>query len=299
LRPSHPPRTVGLEGHARGTRVGGTARRERIPDIEIIAHRGYSARAPENTLAAIQAALDAGADSVEFDLHVAADGTPVLIHDANLGRTTNGVGPVRRRTVGQLRGLDAGAWFSPAFEGERIPTLAEALEMVRGRVNRAYPDVKGYRELEDLDRMVKITRDLGMLEQTTFLSLDWRIVERIHGRDEAVTVGYVVDAIERYPEALDRAIVRGRAILDLDVEIVLAAPHLVAECHREGIPTAVWTVNDEVSAERMRRAGVRRLTTDEVEKIRDWRSRVEPLDQSPGISAPSSPSGSGEAGIST
>jgi glycerophosphoryl diester phosphodiesterase len=138
-----------------------------------------------------------------------------------------------------------------------------------------------------------------MLEQTTFLSLDWRIVERIHGRDEAVTVGYVVDAIERYPEALDRAIVRGRAILDLDVEIVLAAPHLVAECHREGIPTAVWTVNDEVSAERMRRAGVRRLTTDEVEKIRDWRSRVEPLDQSPGISAPSSPSGSGEAGIST
>lgn len=284
----------------RGPGARATARRERIPDIEIIAHRGFSARAPENTLAAIRAALDAGADSVEFDLHVAADGTPVLIHDANLGRTTNGVGPVRRRTLGQLQALDAGAWFSPAFEGERIPTLAEALEVVRGRVTRAYPEVKGYRELEDLDRMVDITRDLGMLDQTTFISLDWRIVERIHGRDESVTVGYIVDAIERFPEALDRAIVRGRAILDLAAEIVLAAPQFVAECHREGIPTAVWTVNDEGSAEQMRRAGVRRLTTDDVEMIREWRSRLETADQSSSNPPPSSSSpGSSTAGTST
>lgn len=239
--------------------------------LEIIAHRGYSARAPENTLAAVRAALEAGADSVEFDVHTAADGTPVLIHDANLGRTTNGVGPVRRRTVGQLRMLDAGGWFGPEFQGEPIPTLAEALEEVRGRVRRVYPEVKGYRELEDLDRMVRITKDLEMLRGTTFISMDWRIVERIHGRDEAVTVGYIVTEADRFPEALDRAIVRGRAILDFDARLVLENPDLVTQAHREGIPTAVWTVNDRKTADRLAAAGVVRFTTDEVGELRAWK----------------------------
>jgi glycerophosphoryl diester phosphodiesterase len=81
--------------------------------IEIIAHRGYSGRAPENTLAALEAAVAAGADAVEFDLHTAACGTPVLFHDGMLSRTTNGVGPVRRRTLEQLKTLDAGKWFAP------------------------------------------------------------------------------------------------------------------------------------------------------------------------------------------
>jgi len=274
---------------------------KRIAEIEIIAHRGYSTRAPENTLAAIRAALDAKADSVEFDLHVAADGTPVLIHDASLGRTTNGLGPVRRRTLGQLRALDAGAWFSPAFEGERIPTLAEALEEVRGRVTRTYAEVKGYRELEDLDRIVDITSDLGMLAQTTFISLDWRIVERIHGRDEATTIGYVVDTVARLPEALDRAIIRGRAILDLNAEIVLEAPDLIGECHRERVPMAAWTINSEETAEQMIAAGIPRLTTDEVGTIADWRDRVGASGQSIPEAAPfpPPPSGSGTAGIST
>ena len=80
---------------------------------EIIAHRGYSAVAPENTLAAVERALEAGADAVEWDVHVAACGTPVLIHDASLGRTTNGFGPVRRRSLSQLQALDAGSWFDP------------------------------------------------------------------------------------------------------------------------------------------------------------------------------------------
>ena len=74
---------------------------------EVIAHRGYSSRAPENTLAAIDLAIEAGADAIEFDVHTAGDGNPVLFHDPMLGRTTNGVGPVRRRTIEQLKNLDA------------------------------------------------------------------------------------------------------------------------------------------------------------------------------------------------
>jgi glycerophosphoryl diester phosphodiesterase len=238
---------------------------------EIIGHRGYSAQAPENTLAALRAAVEAGADAVEFDLHVASCGTPVLFHDANLGRTTNGVGPIRRRTLGQLRVLDAGSWFDAEFAGEGIPTLEEALEEIAPRVGRVYAEVKGYRELEDLDRMVTIARRAGALDRVTFISLDWGTVERIHGQDDAVTIGYVVDRADWVPFALDRAVLRGRALVDLRADLVLDEPALLHAVHRDGIPTVVWTVNEVETAERLHELGVRRFTTDEVEALVAWR----------------------------
>src|SRR5262245_4017798 len=102
--------------------------------VEVIAHRGFSGIAPENTLAAIRAALEAGADRVEVDVLVTRDGVPVLLHDADLDRTTNGRGPVAARTLADVRALDAGGWFDARFTGERVPTLAEALEFCRGRI---------------------------------------------------------------------------------------------------------------------------------------------------------------------
>jgi glycerophosphoryl diester phosphodiesterase len=239
---------------------------------EIIAHRGYSARAPENTLAAIEAALRAGADAVEWDVHVAACGTPVLIHDATLGRTTNGVGPVRRRTLAQLQALDAGSWFGPDFAGERVPSLAQALDRVKGRVGRIYTEVKGYRELEDLDRMVRVTRDADLLYDTVFISIDWGIVERIAGQDDTVGIGYIVDKRERFDEALERASASARAVLDLDHRLVLDEPALVEGARARGVEVAVWTVDDPAEADRLVRAGVTRLTTNEVERMLRWRA---------------------------
>ena len=189
---------------------------------EIIAHRGYSAIAPENTLAAVERALEVGADAVEWDMHVASCGTPVLIHDASLGRTTNGFGPVRRRSLSQLQALDAGSWFDPSFAGERIPSFAEALDHVKGRVGRVYAEVKGYRELEDLDRMARIARDADMAYDTVFISMDWGIVERIAGQDPTVGIGYIVEERSRWEEALERATPQPRAILDVDYRILLA-----------------------------------------------------------------------------
>jgi glycerophosphoryl diester phosphodiesterase len=93
---------------------------------EIVAHRGAEAVAPENTVAAFQAAQPY-ADQIEFDVRVSADGKLVVIHDADVKRTTNGTGLVSDKTLAALKALDAGSWFSPAFIGERIPTLAEPL----------------------------------------------------------------------------------------------------------------------------------------------------------------------------
>jgi glycerophosphoryl diester phosphodiesterase len=241
---------------------------------EIIAHRGFSARAPENTLAALEAALLAGADAVEWDVQVASCGTPVLFHDAHLGRTSNGVGPIRRRTLGQLKQLDAGAWFSAAFAGERIPSLEEALELVRGRVARAYCEVKAYRELEDLDRMVAVTRRAGMLEATVFISLDWRTLDRIGGQEPSAQLGYIVERAEQFEEALRKAFERPGSILDLDHRLVLTDPLLPARARARGVETAVWTVNDVGEAGKLIEAGVTRLTTDQVEALVAWRSSL-------------------------
>lgn len=96
----------------------------------VLAHRGASAFAPENTLAAFRRAVELGAHGVELDAKLSADGQIVVIHDQTVDRTTNGSGKVRQKTLAELRQLDAGAKFGPAFAGETIPTLAEVLESV-------------------------------------------------------------------------------------------------------------------------------------------------------------------------
>lgn len=94
----------------------------------VIAHRGDSAAAPENTLSAFASAVQSGAHAIELDVHVTADGHPVVIHDATVDRVTDGTGAVSAMTLTQIKALDAGGWFAGPYEGERIPTLDEAIE---------------------------------------------------------------------------------------------------------------------------------------------------------------------------
>lgn len=93
----------------------------------VIGHRGAAAWAPENTLASIRAAASLGVRWVEFDVRLSRDGCPVLFHDDDLDRTTDGAGPVAGRDLDDLLTLDAGGWFAPAFRGEPIPTLEAAI----------------------------------------------------------------------------------------------------------------------------------------------------------------------------
>jgi glycerophosphoryl diester phosphodiesterase len=242
-----------------------------LHNTEIIAHRGYSARAPENTLAAIEAAITAGADAVEFDVHTAACGTPVVFHDATLGRTTDGVGPVHRQTLRQLKSLDAGRWFSPEFARERIPSLHQALEATRGRLGRVYVEVKGFRELEDLDRMVLIAKDLTMLDEVMFISMDWTALARMRAQDEAVSIGYVVEKEDRIEEAFQLARGDARALLDLKADFIVTDPALVERASAQGTDLAVWTVDDPREAARLGAWGIRRITTNEVERLLEWK----------------------------
>src|ERR687892_959924 len=104
-------------------------------DFMVIAHRGASAYAPENSLAAFDLALHMGCRHVELDVDFTSDGHIVVMHDDTVDRTTNGTGPVGSHTLAALRALDAGAWCGAPFAGERIPTYAEVLERYRGRAH--------------------------------------------------------------------------------------------------------------------------------------------------------------------
>ena len=96
----------------------------------VIGHRGAAKRAPENTLAGLRRAHELGAAWVEFDVMLSGDGVPILIHDETLERTTDGHGAVPDHGLAAIRELDAGAWFAPAYAGERVPTLEEAIDLL-------------------------------------------------------------------------------------------------------------------------------------------------------------------------
>jgi glycerophosphoryl diester phosphodiesterase len=98
----------------------------------VIAHRGFSGIAPENTIAAIKLAMERGVDMIEIDVHQSKDGVPVVIHDKTIDRTTNGTGRVAAHTYSQLNSFDAGSWFDTAYKEEHIPSLEEVLELIAG-----------------------------------------------------------------------------------------------------------------------------------------------------------------------
>ncbi|MFN8359978.1 MAG: glycerophosphodiester phosphodiesterase family protein [Candidatus Kapaibacterium sp.] len=109
--------------------------REFVPTVRqfVVGHRGSSGTAPENTLASVREALDAGADMVELDVQLTSDQEIVVFHDAVLGRTTGGKGKVAGTTLQSMQSLDAGAWFSEKFTGETVPSLRQAIALIKGK----------------------------------------------------------------------------------------------------------------------------------------------------------------------
>ena len=133
-------------------------------DFILIAHRGLSASAPENTIAAFELAISEGFSNIELDAQLSADSVPVVIHDSEVDRTTNGSGPVASLSLSELQALDAGSWFAPEFAGERISTLAEVLERLAGRAHIHLELKSSEPELPGL--VAEILRRSGWLEET-------------------------------------------------------------------------------------------------------------------------------------
>ena len=239
--------------------------------VEIIAHRGYSARAPENTRASIELAIRAGARSVEFDVHATRDGVPVVFHDYTLGRTTDGAGRIAELTFDEIRSFDAGRWFSPAYTGEKVPALAEVLNLVRDRVDRVYIELKpnAFRS-EDLNLVVQQIVERDMVDQAIIMSFDWRQLDYVRMLPAPVTLAFLADDEEHFMLALGRAQADGNAIVDCNYQILLRNRALAERARQMGIDLAVYTVNDPAAAAALVERGVRRITTNEVERLLKW-----------------------------
>ncbi len=243
------------------------------PQPEIIAHRGYSGRAPENTLAAVAAAVEAGAPAVEWDVRIARCGTPVLFHDDTLDRTTNGRGELEAHTAAELASLDAGAWFAPEFAGEPVPSLAAAVEAARAWGLQIYCEIKGARAAASAETIWAVFAEHRALDRTTFISMQWEALDRIGTKDPHVRLGYIAEEPERFEPALERVRGDSRKLLDPDYRILLDHPEWAELAQAQDTRLAVWTVNDPGEAAALARLGVSGFTTNEVEALLEWAKR--------------------------
>jgi glycerophosphoryl diester phosphodiesterase len=146
--------TAALAQTASTSYVPATALGAEPGKIVVISHRGEHLHHPENTMPAFQAAIDAGADYFELDVRTTSDGKFVIMHDETLDRTTNGTGEVHKHTFDEIRALDAGAKFAPAFAGTKVPTLDEAFDLAKGKIN-VYVDTKYADPQQLVDTIVK------------------------------------------------------------------------------------------------------------------------------------------------
>jgi glycerophosphoryl diester phosphodiesterase len=136
-----------------------------VPSLRVYGHRGDLVRCPENTLVGFEAARDAGADGIEFDVHTTRDGQLVVIHDYELARTTSGTGLVHERDLAYVRSLDAGSWFAERFEDERVPFLEEVLDLDGVGFQL---ELKGLPTKEFVSAVAGAVRNAGVLERVEF-----------------------------------------------------------------------------------------------------------------------------------
>ena len=170
-----------------------------LPTPLFIAHRGYSARYPENTLAAFNGAIDAGAHMIELDVCLSKDRHLVVIHDETVDRTTNGTGAVKALTLDQLGRLDAGSWFDPRFNTERLPTLAQVLDAVKGHllVNiEIKPEAfEADGPADAVERQVlNLVREKNMLDEVLVSSFEWLMLDNLRKLEPGIALGLLSEA---------------------------------------------------------------------------------------------------------
>lgn len=227
--------------------------------VAVIAHRGHGG-APENTLPAIELGIRADADWIEIDVQETADGAVVLMHDRDFMKLAGVPVQVADATLAQVRAIDIGTGFGPAFAGVSAPTLEEALEAVRGRA-KLLIELKHYGRAVRLEaRVAEIVEAAQMTDSIAVMSLDHASAARM----KALRPGWQVGV-------LAATALGDLARLDADflaVSTRLAAPPLIGRARRADRPLYVWTVNDPVAMSRFVSLGVPGLITDVPEQAR-------------------------------
>ena len=225
----------------------------------IAAHRGASAYAPENTLAAYRLAVEMGVEAIEVDVHLSRDGVPVVIHDPRLDRTTNAEGLVKDHSAAQLKQLDVGSWFDTKFSSERLPTLEELLLWAKGRTNLLIEIKNNPYKYGDIHRRVaELVQRHRMSAHVEIFSFDHTVAREAKAVDPSLLTGvcYAADPVSHSALAT-------HANADvIHPNYNFCTPEAVEDAHSHGIFVTTWTVNAAEDARRLIDAGVDCIKTD-------------------------------------
>jgi glycerophosphoryl diester phosphodiesterase len=254
----------------------------------VIAHRGAAGLAPENTLAAFRLALHHGADGVEMDVRLTADGHPVVIHDARVNRTTNGTGVVSGLTLREVQTLDAGSWFArrlikarsmkrrrstDSITSEPPPTLKAALLLLsRAGVERIYIELKADQvDGQLLGRVVSMIREMRVERSVTLLSFDHAVVRRAKEIAPGIRTAATFPAKGRRLSTTHTMIraAENAGVDEVALHFGLATRRSVAAFHETGFSVSVWTANSKLSMRRLVACGVDSIMTDFPDRLRE------------------------------
>lgn len=232
-----------------------------------VAHRGYSAVAPENTLPALDAAVRAGATFVEFDVRVTRDGVPVVIHDRTVDRTTSGSGRVWDLTYDEIAALDAGSWFGPGFAGVRVPSLAEALDLLAAGPEILL-EIKSPATLDEVKAVLSQLTQRDLVERTVVQSFDPDVMRKVRDILPEVRRGLLLFRFDS--ETVQLAAELGAVFCNPSVSDVLGGPEMMAALAAAGVGVMPWTPNDIEEWPALVNAGVSGLITDRVGELTGW-----------------------------
>jgi glycerophosphoryl diester phosphodiesterase len=237
----------------------------------VVAHRGHSALAPENTMAAVTGARAAGADWIEVDVRIAADGVPVVMHDPTVDRTTAGSGQVSGLTAEQIAALDAGSWFGADFAGEPVPTFARVLDDLSTSGGRLLLELKHPHTRAEVELVLDMVRQAGIADRVAVQSFRPAILADVAAVAPSLPRALLAGTLHDDPVAICDEL--GLSSYHPAAVDVLDQPELVGALHDAGVATMVWTVNDEALWPRLAGLGVDGLISDRAGDVAEWAAR--------------------------
>ncbi|WP_235822812.1 glycerophosphodiester phosphodiesterase [Cytobacillus massiliigabonensis] len=231
--------------------------------FQSIAHRGASFYAPENTMAAFQKAVDLGFDFIEFDVQLSKDSQLVVIHDADVQRTTDGVGYIRNLTIKEIKLLDAGSWFSPEFSNERIPLLEEVLQQFGGKIGLLI-EMKSSKNQPQLTKLLSDTLmkyvDNGLKPSTLKVqSFNINEIKKFHELSPTVSSGILLEK----PLNILHFETYSQYASFLSVNHQLLSKSIIHQAKQYGFDIYSWTIKKQYQFLMMQRLGVNAIISDE------------------------------------
>jgi glycerophosphoryl diester phosphodiesterase len=236
--------------------------------LTVVAHRGASSAAPENTLISDETARRAGADWIENDVQPSKDGVPHIVHDDTVDRTTNGTGRVRDLTAAQLAALDAGSWFSPLHAGARAPTLRAQLDDLRTRGGNLLLEIKGKHTRDEVARIVRDVRDTGMSGRVFVQSFEVEALEYTRELAPDLPLGLLRGDLDADPVAVAAKL--GLKAYNPSAAGLAKRPGAVADLHKAGVAVMVWTVDDASTWKLLEAGGADAIITNRPAELAGW-----------------------------